>query len=301
MNSKERRKRTKKSLKKKKSASKSRKKSSSSSEKEALDSKGTKKITTENIYEFTTIRTIKVFYVNYKNTTRSIDFPVKIGNSFKDFLREFALTYSIDKDNAEIIFRNKKVQDLSSKYFSPESYNFDVDFILFIEMQTDQTSSGSFSSTCDYENLQKGAYNHLVMVSRPVQVNLIGLPTQFSALSLEVYQLPILDLPYWSKSKSLVYFEDLFLGDWKKRAELIYCTKTGPVSKDYSDPKQFKVDFPLKPSKIYILSFNVEAGRYKIFKKKKKYNEDDVFFVIPENKIMIIKSIEAKNHSDLSI
>ncbi len=270
----------------------------------------------KNMNEYTFNRKLKVYYMNYLDKKATFEISFNINWRLFDFLDYIKHLYHIpdirNNINISIITKNKKysAKELSKfkdDFFSPKNFNYEKDYILFLEHENYDIITLDLGSSFDKYNFKGRQIPHIIFSSHNnLCVESILVSKQLKSFECEIYVFR--DEYYYNLESNIgknnyEKAKDVLLSpSWKNKCNYITTIKTMKNSdyKNNEDVLSFSIwpKFVLKHDKTYVFLVSTPIININVFDSGAG---DQGLFIISGDNRAIINGIICKKLSDFCI
>jgi hypothetical protein len=265
--------------------------------------------------DYTFNKKVKVHYLNYFDKKITIEIPVNINWKLIDFVNYIKKLYHIpditNNTNISIFSKNKKFsgKDFENEeyFFRPPIFDYEKDYILFIEHENFDIITLDLGSSLDKHNFKEKQVPHILFSSHNnLSVESILVSKQLEKLECEIY---IFRDEYYFNLESNVGKNNyekaknaISSYNWKNKCNYITTIKTmkSMSYKHNEDVLSFSIwpKFNLLHDKTYIFLISTPYKNINVFDSGAG---DQGLFIISGGNKAIINGIVCKKISDFSV
>ena len=272
-------------------------------------------INKNNMKDYTFNKKVKVHYLNYFDKKITVEIPVNINCKLIDFVNYIKKLYHIpditNNTNISILSKNKKFsgKDFENEeyFFRPPIFDYEKDYILFIEHENFDIITLDLGSSLDKHNFKEKQVPHILFSSHNnLSVESILVSKQLEKLECEIY---IFRDEYYFNLESNVGKNNyekaknaISSYNWKNKCNYITTIKTMKSTsyKHNEDVLSFSIwpRFNLLHDKTYIFLISTPYKNINVF--DSGVGDQGLFIISGGNKA-IINGIVCKKISDFSV
>ena len=272
-------------------------------------------INKNNMKDYTFNKKVKVHYLNYFDKKITVEIPVNINCKLIDFVNYLKKLYHIpditNNTNISILSKNKKFsgKDFENEeyFFRPPIFDYEKDYILFIEHENFDIITLDLGSSLDKHNFKEKQVPHILFSSHNnLSVESILVSKQLEKLECEIY---IFRDEYYFNLESNVGKNNyekaknaISSYNWKNKCNYITTIKTMKSTsyKHNEDVLSFSIwpRFNLLHDKTYIFLISTPYKNINVF--DSGVGDQGLFIISGGNKA-IINGIVCKKISDFSV